>query len=47
MMQGRLDDATAHLKAAEKAGFRVNPRFKADLEKRLKASQEGGDPRRP
>ena len=38
MLQGRLDEATQHLKAAEKAGFHVNPHFKADLEKRLKGS---------
>jgi tetratricopeptide (TPR) repeat protein len=38
MMGGRLDDAAEHMKAAEKAGFHVNPRFKADLEKRLKGS---------
>src|SRR5713101_616185 len=36
MTQGRLQDAAEHMKAAEKAGFHVNPRFKADLEKRLK-----------
>jgi tetratricopeptide (TPR) repeat protein len=38
MLQGRLEDASAHLKAAEKNGFHVNPNFKADLEKRLKGS---------
>ena len=36
MMQGRLQDAAEHLKSSEKAGFHVNPAFKADLEKRLK-----------
>jgi tetratricopeptide (TPR) repeat protein len=38
MLQGRLPEAAEHLKSAEKAGFHVNPQFKADLEKRLKAS---------
>jgi tetratricopeptide (TPR) repeat protein len=38
MLQGRLQDAAEHLKSAEKAGFHVNPAFKADLEKRLKGS---------
>lgn len=37
MLQGRLPEAGEHLKSAEKAGFHVNPQFKADLEKRLKA----------
>jgi tetratricopeptide (TPR) repeat protein len=37
MLQGRLEKAGEHLKSAEKAGFHVNPQFKADLEKRLKA----------
>jgi tetratricopeptide (TPR) repeat protein len=36
MMQGFLSPAAEHLKAAEKAGYKVNPAFKADLEKRLK-----------
>ena len=35
MLQGRLEDATVHMKSAEKAGFHVNPAFKADLEMRL------------
>ena len=30
---GRLADAKASLMRAEKLGFKVNPRFKADLEK--------------
>src|SRR5262249_59720986 len=30
---GRLDQAEAELKAAEKAGFSVNPRFKEDVKK--------------
>jgi len=36
MLQGHLPEAGEHLKRAEKAGFHVNPQFKADLEKRLK-----------
>ena len=32
-MSGRLDDAWASLKRAEAAGFKVNPSFRADLEK--------------
>ena len=36
MLQGSLPEAGEHLKSAEKAGFQVNPQFKADLEKRLK-----------
>ena len=35
---GRLDEAAAELKAAEKAGFAVNPRFKDDVEKARKAA---------
>jgi tetratricopeptide (TPR) repeat protein len=35
MLQGRLPEAKDHLKSAEKAGFHVNPVFKADLEKKL------------
>jgi protein O-GlcNAc transferase len=35
---GRLDEAAAELKAAEKAGFKVNPRFKDDVEKARKES---------
>ncbi len=31
---GRLDEAEKELKAAEKAGFAVNPRFKDDLKKK-------------
>jgi len=37
MLQGRLPEASEHLKSAEKAGFHVNPNFKADLEKKLTA----------
>jgi tetratricopeptide (TPR) repeat protein len=36
MLQGRLPEASEHLKSAEKAGFHVNPQFKADLESKLK-----------
>ena len=36
MLQGHLPEAEAHMKSAVKAGFPVNPQFKADLEKRLK-----------
>lgn len=48
--QGRIDDAWASLRRAEAAGFKVNPSFRADLEKagpeprdRAKAS-EGARP---
>ena len=33
MTSGRYKDAEAEVKAAEKAGFRVNPQFKEDLKK--------------
>lgn len=33
MLTGRLDEAEKEVKAAEKAGFPVNPRFKDDLKK--------------
>jgi tetratricopeptide (TPR) repeat protein len=33
---GRLDEAEKELKAAEKSGFAVNPRFKEDLKKKQK-----------
>jgi tetratricopeptide (TPR) repeat protein len=33
MSSGRLKEAEAEVKAAEKAGFRVNPQFKDDLKK--------------
>jgi tetratricopeptide (TPR) repeat protein len=36
MLTGRLDEAKAEVKLAEKAGFKVNPKFKEDLEQRLK-----------
>jgi hypothetical protein len=32
-MSGRLDDAWAALKRAETSGFKVNPNFRADLER--------------
>jgi tetratricopeptide (TPR) repeat protein len=35
MLEGKVQDADAHLKQAEKAGFHVNPLLKADLAKRL------------
>ncbi len=38
MMTGRLDDAEKEMKAAEKAGYSVNPRFKDDLKKAKEAS---------
>jgi len=34
MLSGRLDEAEAHVKAAEKAGLRVNSEFKAALRRR-------------
>jgi tetratricopeptide (TPR) repeat protein len=34
MLTGRLDEAEQEVKAAEKAGFKVNPQFKEDLKKR-------------
>jgi len=33
MITGRLEDAEREVKAAEQAGFRVNPQFKEDLKK--------------
>jgi tetratricopeptide (TPR) repeat protein len=38
MQSGRLTEADAELKLAEKNGFRVNPQFKADLKDRQQAS---------
>jgi tetratricopeptide (TPR) repeat protein len=38
MMLGRLEEAQSEMKAAEQAGYRVNPQFKADLQKRLKGA---------
>jgi len=34
MMTGRFDEAEGSIKAAERAGFRVNPQFKQDLKSR-------------
>jgi hypothetical protein len=34
MLQGQLAEAEAEVKAAEKAGFHVNPQLKADIAKR-------------
>ena len=39
MLTGRLDEAGQEIKAAEKAGFRVNPQFKEDLKQRRKGIQ--------
>jgi Flp pilus assembly protein TadD len=36
MLTGRLEEAEREMKAAEKAGFRVNPQFKDDLKQRAK-----------
>ena len=36
MMTGRLAEAQAEVKLAEKAGFKVHPKFKEDLEQRIK-----------
>ncbi len=38
MLQGRLEEARQHARLAEKAGHRVSPAFKADLERRLRGS---------
>ncbi len=38
MMTGRYGQADEEVKAAEKAGFRVNPQFKEDLKKRASGS---------
>lgn len=42
MMTGRLEEAEKEMKAAEKAGYAVNPRFKDDL----KRAKEQAAPRR-
>jgi Tfp pilus assembly protein PilF len=39
MQTGRFDDALKALTAAEKAGFKVNPQFKADLKDRAKGKK--------
>ena len=36
MATGRVDEAMGEMKLAEKAGFKVNPQFKQELEQRLK-----------
>jgi tetratricopeptide (TPR) repeat protein len=38
MQEGRLSEAEAELRLAEKNGFRVNPQFKTDLKDRQKAA---------
>jgi tetratricopeptide (TPR) repeat protein len=38
-LTGRLDEAEKEMKAAEKSGFSVNPRFKDDLKKAEKAAK--------
>ena len=39
MQTGRFDEASAELSLAEKAGFKVNPQFKADLKERSKGKK--------
>jgi len=39
MMTGRLEEAQASLRHAEKVGFPVDPRFKQDLKRRMKAQE--------
>jgi tetratricopeptide (TPR) repeat protein len=39
MQAGRFDEASAELSLAEKAGFKVNPQFKADLKERAKTKK--------
>ena len=39
MQTGRLDKALEEVTLAEKAGFKVNPQFKADLKDKIKASK--------
>jgi tetratricopeptide (TPR) repeat protein len=41
LMKGRLSEAESEMKAAEKSGFAVNPRFKDDLKK----AKESAPPR--
>jgi tetratricopeptide (TPR) repeat protein len=41
---GRLDEAESELKAAEKAGFPVNPRFKDDVQKAKKEAAAAAKP---
>ena len=40
MLTGRFDEAKIEVKAAEKAGFAVSPRFKDDLKEREKAAKK-------
>jgi len=40
MLEDRIDEAEAHVALAEEAGFRVDPRFKQDLEKRAAAAEQ-------
>jgi tetratricopeptide (TPR) repeat protein len=39
MQTGRFDEALSELTLAEKAGFKVNPQFKADLKERAKTKR--------
>ena len=39
MQTGRLDEALQEVTLAEKAGFKVNPQFKADLKEKVKAAK--------
>ena len=39
MLTGRLDESEREVKAAEKAGFAVSPKFKDDLKQRLSAKK--------
>ena len=39
MQTGRFDEALQELTLAEKAGFKVNPQFKADLKERAKTKR--------
>jgi len=40
MLSGRLEEADREIKAAEKAGFAVSPRFKDDLKQRMSAKSK-------
>jgi hypothetical protein len=39
MQTSRFDEALRELTLAEKAGFKVNPQFKADLKERAKTKR--------
>jgi hypothetical protein len=39
MQTDRLDQALEEVTLAEKAGFKVNPQFKADLKDKVKAAK--------